>query len=311
MKLSFIIPCYNAAATVQRTISSVINQCIEDYEVVVVNDGSKDNTLDVLRNIASEYPNIIVVDKPNGGVSSARNVGLNNSNGDYIFFLDADDELDPLFYKEIYSVLNENKDLYVFSFDSEKSDGSKRHYRNKIKGDLLQSYLSGIIHMHICAMLIKHDIIINNHILFDENTFYSEDIEFMIKCMLYANNYHYIDKELFHYKYNENSAMNVQTYSLKRLTSIYAQERIYNLLRDKPQYLNSVRVFFDLDLILNTRMYLSHPHEDEGIWQTLLNYNRKYLRLAIKPRLNKYNLYVYFWRVVFLINKGFFYRLLA
>ena len=98
MKVSVIVAAYNAEKYVTETMESLANQSIDDYEIIVVNDGSKDHTIDILRDYESRYDNITVVDKENGGPSSARNRGLDLAKGEYVYFFDADDvlELDAL-----------------------------------------------------------------------------------------------------------------------------------------------------------------------------------------------------------------------
>ena len=93
--LSIIVPVYNAAGYLPECLDSLLEQDIphSDYEIVCVNDGSKDNSLQVLQSYAARYPNIVIVDKENGGVTTARNAGLAKAQGDYIWFVDSDDFL--------------------------------------------------------------------------------------------------------------------------------------------------------------------------------------------------------------------------
>ena len=92
--ISIIIPAYNYGHLLKRSVTSVINQLSEDVELIIVNDGSTDNTLEVLKNLAKTYPQTFTYySKKNGGLASARNYGIKNSNGEFLMFLDADDEL--------------------------------------------------------------------------------------------------------------------------------------------------------------------------------------------------------------------------
>lgn len=93
MFLSFIVPVYNAQTYIRECLTSLLEQDIDkmDYEILCVNDGSKDSSLAILQEFAQAYPNIIVIDKENGGVTTARNAGLEAARGDYIWFIDADD----------------------------------------------------------------------------------------------------------------------------------------------------------------------------------------------------------------------------
>lgn len=94
MQLSVIIPCYNAEPWLARCLDSVVGQDFDDMEIICVNDGSTDGTLAILRDYESRYPALMrVIDKPNGGVSSARNAGIDAAQGRWLTFVDADDEL--------------------------------------------------------------------------------------------------------------------------------------------------------------------------------------------------------------------------
>lgn len=93
MFLSFIVPVYNAEAYIEECLQSLLDQDLpkEDYEIICVNDGSRDGSLEVLQKFAREYPNILVIDKENGGVATARNSGLAAAGGEYVWFVDSDD----------------------------------------------------------------------------------------------------------------------------------------------------------------------------------------------------------------------------
>ena len=102
MKISIIIPAYNAAKYIKRCVMSLKNQTYKNIEIIVINDGSTDNTLDIINDL-----DIIVIDKENGGVSSARNMGLDRCTGDYIIFVDADDYVEKNYLEDIVNVINE------------------------------------------------------------------------------------------------------------------------------------------------------------------------------------------------------------
>ena len=118
MKVSVIIAAYNSAEFVVETLESVLNQTLEDFEIIIVNDGSTDNTLEILNDYASNYDKITVIDQENSGPAMARNRGLDIAKGDFIFFFDADDilELDAL--EEMYNAaVKRNADLVIAKYD--------------------------------------------------------------------------------------------------------------------------------------------------------------------------------------------------
>lgn len=97
MFLSIIVPVYNAESYLQQCLDSLLSQDIlkEDYEILCVNDGSRDGSLEILQQFARDAGNVTVIDKENGGVTTARNAGLEAARGEYIWFVDADDLLKP------------------------------------------------------------------------------------------------------------------------------------------------------------------------------------------------------------------------
>lgn len=103
MFLSFIIPVYNTEAYLDECLQSLLNQDIpaEDYELICVNDGSTDGSLDILRRYEQEFENVTVIDQENGGVCRARNAGLRSAKGEYIWYIDADDFIAPNSLKEL------------------------------------------------------------------------------------------------------------------------------------------------------------------------------------------------------------------
>ena len=93
-KVSVIVPVYNVEKYITRCLTSLINQTLDDLEIILVNDGSQDNSEQIIRQFKKEHSNIIYVTKENGGLSSARNFGLIYATGEYVAFLDSDDYVD-------------------------------------------------------------------------------------------------------------------------------------------------------------------------------------------------------------------------
>ena len=295
MKLSFVVPCYNGADTLQKCVESVFCQGIDDYEIIVVNDGSTDNTLEVAKIIANEHPQVVVLNKPNGGVSSARNMGIENATGDYILFLDADDEFDPNFWKDVKPYADKQIELILFGFDSEQSPSKVKKYCNRIRKDIVVDYLAGRVHIHICSILTRRDVIFDNVIRFDEGTYFSEDREFIIRVLMSIRRYEFVNINLFHYKYRENSAMHVRQYNYRKSTSLDAMARVLDLVKVNEARKEAALVQMNLTILLHLRLFRD-THCDDPLLRAKLNeFCKQYLTQKTPIRLNKYYLFVWFF----------------
>lgn len=124
--LSIIIPAYNAANTIERLIVVLENQDFDDYELIIVNDGSTDSTESIVRGCTRKYSNITIISQINKGVSSARNTGMKQANGEYLLFLDSDDEISDVLLKTVFQKAKLGRfkdDLIVFGKENVDSTG--------------------------------------------------------------------------------------------------------------------------------------------------------------------------------------------
>ena len=117
-KVSIIIPAYNAASTLEKCYQSILAQTYSNFEVITVNDGSKDNTLEIMQKYSAQDKRFVSVDKPNGGVSSARNEGLKYATGTYLQFVDADDTLDSQMLEKMVNMIRKNRSIIPIYFVS-------------------------------------------------------------------------------------------------------------------------------------------------------------------------------------------------
>lgn len=125
-KFSIIVPVYNVENYIRECLESIKNQTYKDYEVIIVNDGTKDNSIE----IAKEYP-FKIINQKNQGLSVARNTGVKHAKGEYILFLDADDYLEKDTLKEIEKVLDNNPDIVRFQIKEVYEDGKEINYPEK------------------------------------------------------------------------------------------------------------------------------------------------------------------------------------
>ncbi|MBP3891869.1 MAG: glycosyltransferase family 2 protein [Solobacterium sp.] len=126
-KVSVIVPCYNSAKTVEKTLDSLRNQTLKELEIIVVNDGSTDNTEQVLMTYQAQYPdcNLNVYSKQNEGIAECRNYALTKVNGEYIGFLDSDDYAETKMFEKLYQcAIDNNAQVVVSDFYWENSKGT-------------------------------------------------------------------------------------------------------------------------------------------------------------------------------------------
>jgi len=128
--LSIIIPCYNSESYVNENINNLVKVSQDNQiEIIIINDGSTDKTLEKLKYLKKKYENIIIVNQENLGVSQARNNGLDIARGKYILFFDSDDSINEKEYKKVLELIKNNHDeeLFVFSyFEGNKKDGYEK-----------------------------------------------------------------------------------------------------------------------------------------------------------------------------------------
>ena len=201
--VSIVMPSYNAEKTIGRAIESVLNQTYKNIELVIVNDGSVDGTLERIR----EYDDvrINVVSQPNGGLSNARNTGINHAIGDYLTFIDSDDWYEDTFIeKHLYSSLQNEAQLTVCGMIFHKVQNSQysKVYDQKFDSffdneEFLSVFESGIMNS-TCDKMYELQTIKNNGLLF-KNISILEDLEFNLRYIERIKRICFIPIHLYHY----------------------------------------------------------------------------------------------------------------
>lgn len=203
MKISVIIPAYNAEKFLVESIESVVNQTIDDFEIIVVDDGSTDSTLDILRNYEKSYEDFTVICQDNRGPAAARNKGLDAAKGEYIYFFDADDVLELDALENLYSTAKRRKsDLVIAKYDifnQFKHIDIKNIDELVLKKKINKYDLQILWTFSLWNKLFKKQIIDENNFRF-KDLCYSEDAEFLMKYVYSANSITGLDKVILHYR---------------------------------------------------------------------------------------------------------------
>ena len=136
-KVSIIVPFYNVEEYIERSIKSLVEQSLEDIEIILVNDGSKDGSEEIAKEYKRKYPDkIVYLEKENGGLSDARNYALPYATGEYIAFLDSDDYVEEEMYEEMYVTAKMDKaDIvecdYLWEYPEETIESKGRAYKDR------------------------------------------------------------------------------------------------------------------------------------------------------------------------------------
>lgn len=204
--ISVVLPVYNGEKTIQLCVDSMLAQDFKDFELIIVNDGSKDNSLEIIKQNYSKHPNIKIYSKSNGGVSCARNYGMENACGKWITFIDTDDYVDSDYLSSFMAIESLREDtLYIvgekegFSIDSLKPQ--KGIYAS---GEMTEEMLQLLSNNGTTwGKLFFKQRLQEHHILYNENVFYGQDKLFTMQYSAHVNRVIYNDKT-FSYNYVNN-----------------------------------------------------------------------------------------------------------
>ena len=244
-KISVIVPVYNVEELLPKCLDSLVNQTFDDYEVIVVNDGSPDNSQKIIDEYYKKHPHIIKpLKKENGGLSSARNFGLKYASGEYILYVDSDDWVSNDMLKMMYeTALKDDSDIVVCKMWNVVSDRNIKINNGILNFNVFKRYI--LNNPSACCKLIKKDILLHPELFFLENHHY-EDIAVVPAFCLYAKNISFIDDYLYYYLLREGSIMHQKSYtdklndifdSLNNLTNIFIKKDAFDKYKDELEYL--------------------------------------------------------------------------
>lgn len=214
---SIIIPLYNKEEYIESTISSVLKQSYTNFEIIIVDDGSTDKSLQIVKNINDSR--IILFTKKNGGVSSARNFGIAKSKGEYICFLDSDDIWTENYLKEINKIISKDKeaDMICSAYGIFKENPQNILRIRRIS--TLKNKIASTIDFFKCclkekrciaftsATCIKKKIIVDNNLHFEEGKNLGEDIDFWTRTACLSKNIYYNNQILVLYRIESNNSL--------------------------------------------------------------------------------------------------------
>ena len=249
-KISVIIPVYNVEKYLRQCLDSVVNQTLKDIEIICVNDGSPDNSLAILKEYAQNDNRIKIINKQNGGLSAARNSGLEIATGEYIGFIDSDDWIEPETYELALKTMNDyHPDLVCWGAKAVAEDDFSDYKRleeqqkyNTIKLEGLKKFNSELydyVSVTVWNKLFKAKIIKDYNILYPVGV-NNEDDAFTIKYLLHCNNVYFINQYLYNYLQRESSFMGTCkdfTHYIYLFKDIYEHYHQYNAVSENRLFL--------------------------------------------------------------------------
>lgn len=315
MRFSIIVPVYNVEDYLDTCLKSILAQSFTDYEVIVVNDGSTDSSKKICEYYTHKYSHIKLIDKINGGLSDARNYGIDNAQGEYLIFLDSDDFWNyDLALEEINKIINQNKELDLIIFGHTQFDDGEVNIKEtvfptlQIKSGEFEADLDYLIEKKIYKAaawdkVVKKSILVNNQIYFPINKIH-EDAVFLSSLVLRLDNIYFSDKKIYNYRYNMND-------SLLSASSKNVQKNINSYKFIINYFYNEIRNnnFYSISYVISLQTYLAYLKDKKGIFAMIKAYNEfldyhKYVNK--KLLLNRGNFLFYKFGVFFLIFLSIF-----
>ncbi len=235
--ISIIVPVYNAEKYIRRCVDSIIAQTYHNLNIILVNDGSTDNSGSICEQYAKEDNRIQVIHKQNGGVSSARQKGLEVSQGDYVIHVDPDDWIEPNEIEDLYNkAIADNADMvicdYWYETDKEKHI-EKTDLSNTTTSEIRKRILSQQLHGSCWNKLVRKKVIEDSGCgFFPTNISYCEDILFNVRLLMNDIKISYLPKALYHYNMANPSSITL-SFSEKKINSW--MDVIYELEQFLPE----------------------------------------------------------------------------
>lgn len=240
--VSIIIPVYNVEQYLEQCLKSAIKQTLKNIEIIVINDGSTDKSLDIIKKYELKYYNIRVINQENKGLSETRNVGLRESKGEYIYFLDSDDYIDINLAQLCYKECKKNNldmitfDAVAFYDEKELEICNKFNYnrQNLINSNVKngrqfysESISSNAYKSSVCLYMYKREYLKKHELYFYPDMLHEDEL-FTIKAILLANRIKYIPSKFFYRRVRSGSIMTTKS-TIRNAEGYYIiAEELYN-----------------------------------------------------------------------------------
>lgn len=266
MKFSFIVPVYNSALYLDECIKSILGQTYENFELILINDGSKDNSLEICEKYAVKDKRIVVLDHQNSGVSVARNRGIEHATGDWIIFVDSDDICSTNLLEIVKNELDD-KILLVYGYERKSkydSDYVVKNEKKIITEDLEEAvFCDSEISGYLWNKVFNCQIIKDNKLKFDKNFHFCEDMVFISKYIDFVEEIKCLNTSLYSYRLRKSSVSN-NLITKKNSSILYSYQYLVAKYKDKLNLYN-LFCFRYLICYYKFRKFLSTDEVDRTI----------------------------------------------
>ncbi|MCS6111604.1 glycosyltransferase [Clostridium botulinum] len=273
--ISIIVPVYNVEEYLNKCIYSILKQSYSNIEVILIDDGSSDNSGIICDSFEKLDSRVRVIHSENKGVSNARNIGISLAKGRYIGFVDSDDWIEPDMYQKLYNTIkNDNSDISICDAFIEskvthvhKVFGESKYVFNR--DEIFNVVLDNIGFNWLCNKLFKKDLF--KGIRLDENIYIGEDILCVCKCICNGESFSYLQEALYHYLKRNESVCN-NSFNIKKISNIDAYEKIMKIYyKNAPQHMEKAVNAYILSNIAVSNWMISDKIYDKKLFGKISN----------------------------------------
>lgn len=252
IKVSVIIPAYNIERYIDRCLQSIINQTLKDIEIIVINDGSMDNTEKIIKKHFLKDNRIKLISTINQGVSVARNIGIAKANGKYIYQIDGDDFLEPTGLKEMYEFAEKQQADVVITNAYRNNSGNLTNLLDgdSLSDDYVHDFLYGKILPSVTTKLYRRDFLKSNNIVYPKNIRIGEDVLFNLEVVAKAESIVKLEKAFLHYVKRSDSITNSYNneildifYVFNQMKKVLLEKGIYNIYKEVFEYYKFFHIY--------------------------------------------------------------------
>lgn len=292
MKISVIVPIYNTGKYLIRCVESLCGQTWQELQIILINDGSSDDSLEIMKELAAKDERIHIIDKAHEGVSAARNAGLAMAEGEYISFIDSDDWLNERTYEKcLNAALQNNADAVYFEWTEEFSDGTSEingYDGSKtivLKGnDVLTEYYKDKISMRVSSGFLSRKIVEN--VWFDTSRERGEDMLFGFYALCKAKCVVYMNEPFYHRYHRVGSLSNRKGFYLADFGRATCTDCMLEYIKEhKPNFIQLAytKCFNYYMIMLNRLVYFRAEKEYEEVYSKVVRRLQELMKTIKNP----------------------------